>query len=113
MISVTTSPFRFGCSVRLGWLRQVPFTFATASLIAERLSASAPARCKVVSNEFKSRLATAQVETWRVGWDPKKKLETLIQSQKETKRDGNETYEITLVVFCFDDIFSLDMYIFV
>jgi len=36
---------------------KVPFTFATASLIAERLSASNPARCKVVSNEFKSMVS--------------------------------------------------------
>lgn len=36
---------------------KVPFTFATASLIAERLSASGPARCKVVSNEFKSMVS--------------------------------------------------------
>jgi hypothetical protein len=46
-------------------LAKVPFTFATASLIAERLSASGPARCKVVSNEFKSALATHK------GWEVK------------------------------------------
>eukprot|EP00913_Durusdinium_trenchii_P026312 g24690.t1 len=36
---------------------KVPFTFAAASLIAERLAASNPARCKVVSNEFKSMVS--------------------------------------------------------
>eukprot|EP00440_Ansanella_granifera_P050734 gb/GFBE01054985.1/.p1 GENE.gb/GFBE01054985.1/~~gb/GFBE01054985.1/.p1 ORF type:complete len:243 (+),score=73.94 gb/GFBE01054985.1/:1-729(+) len=33
---------------------KLPFTFGTASLIADRLAASNPARCKVVSNKFKN-----------------------------------------------------------
>ncbi|OLP86456.1 ATP synthase subunit gamma, mitochondrial [Symbiodinium microadriaticum] len=36
---------------------KVPFTFAAASVIAERIAASKPARCKVVSNEFKSMVS--------------------------------------------------------
>jgi len=36
---------------------KMPFGFATASIIAERLAASKPARAKVVSNTFKSMVA--------------------------------------------------------
>ena len=53
----------FWTSKVLGKNPQVPFTFATASLIAERLSASNPARCKVVSNEFKSILGPTVLRT--------------------------------------------------
>ncbi|CAK0788378.1 unnamed protein product [Prorocentrum cordatum] len=36
---------------------KMPWTFATASLVAERLVASRPARLKIVSNNFKSMVA--------------------------------------------------------
>lgn len=36
---------------------KLPFTFTTASIIAERLAASKPQKCKVVSNNFKSMVS--------------------------------------------------------
>merc|ERR1712187_1038474 len=38
-------------------LSKSPWTFATASMVAERFAASKPARLKIVSNEFKSMVA--------------------------------------------------------
>jgi len=38
-------------------LSKSPWTFATASMVAERIAASKPTRLKIVSNEFKSMVA--------------------------------------------------------
>jgi len=44
-------------SISFEEVSKTPFTFTTASIIAERLAASKPARAKIVCNEFKSMVA--------------------------------------------------------
>jgi len=44
-------------SISFEEVSKMPFSFATASIIAERLSSSKPARAKLVNNNFKSMVA--------------------------------------------------------
>jgi F-type H+-transporting ATPase subunit gamma len=56
---VATMKRRFGdrFSYSFEELSKVPWSFTSASIIADRLVATNPTRCKIVSNEFKSMVA--------------------------------------------------------